>query len=78
MFTEMLRTSNENLQRFMDDETRDCRKFNVEAIDEDKPYIHMEILHGVVEAVQHEFAPPDDMPLPPKGSSCWFSAGSEQ
>lgn len=77
MFTEMLKSGNRNLQRFID-ETHDFTKFNAEAVDEDKPYIQMEILHGVAEAVQHEFAPPDDMPLPPKGSSCWHSAGSEQ
>ena len=77
LFKEMLAKDNENLKRLMEEPGR-REMFDIECFDPDKTYVQMEILPGVLEARQHEFAPPDPMVLPPKGSSCWNAAGIEK
>ena len=77
MFREMMNRDIEVFNRLMEEPGR-AEMLNIEKVNEDKPFIQMEILGGVVEAREHEFAGRDDMVLPPKGSSSWFSAGSEK
>lgn len=80
IFSEMLKEGNEHLKRVMDAGTvEDRKKFDIQEVDEDEPYIQMSIIPGIFEFKLHEhdgFAPPDDTPLPPEGSPAWFSAGS--